>query len=130
MTTDRGPSRLLLLPAVGFFALFALAPMVIVLALSFFAWDGLGPPVWAGLANWTRFASDAVTHQAIWLSLQVMVASWLFQTPVSLLLGVYLAGRQGHRALLGAVYILPLLLSSAATSACSAPPATSWAYRC
>lgn len=38
----------------------------------------------------------------------------LLQTPVSLLLGVYLAGRQRYRAILGAVYILPLLLSAAA----------------
>jgi raffinose/stachyose/melibiose transport system permease protein len=104
----------LLLPAVGFFALFALAPMMIVLVLSFFAWDGLGPPRWAGLANWSRFASDAVTHQAIWLSIKVMVFSWILQTPVSLLLGVYLAGKQRYRAVLGAVYVLPLLLSAAA----------------
>jgi raffinose/stachyose/melibiose transport system permease protein len=111
---NRGPTRLLLLPAVAFFGVFALAPMAIVLVLSFFSWDGLNAPTPAGFGNWVRFAHDAVTHQAIWLSIKVIVFSWLLQTPISLLLGVYLAGRQRNRAVLGAVYILPLLLSAAA----------------
>jgi raffinose/stachyose/melibiose transport system permease protein len=114
VTSLGAPRRWLLLPATAFFAVFALAPMAIVLALSFFAWDGLGTPTPVGLANWTRFLHDPVTHQAIWLSIKVMALSWLLQTPVSLLLGVYLAGRQRYRAVLGAVYILPLLLSAAA----------------
>ncbi len=114
MTTHAAPSRMLLLPALAFFGLFALAPMLIVVALSFFSWDGLAAPQWAGLANWSRFVHDSVTHQAIWLSVKVMLLSWLLQTPTSLLLGVFLAGRQRYRAVLGAVYILPLLLSAAA----------------
>ena len=44
----------------------------------------------------------------------MVVLSWLIQTPVSLLLGVYLAGKQRYRALLAVIFFIPLLLSSVA----------------
>src|SRR5690606_1057654 len=40
--------------------------------------------------------------------------SWLVQTPLSILLGTFLAGNQRYRAVLGVVYFIPLMLSSAA----------------
>lgn len=112
--TRSGPSPLLVVPALAFFAVFALAPMVIVALLSFFSWDGLNAPRPVGLDNWSRFIHDTVTRDSILRSVQVVVLSWIVQTPVSLLLGVFLAGRQRYRAVLGTVYFVPLLLSSAA----------------
>jgi raffinose/stachyose/melibiose transport system permease protein len=44
----------------------------------------------------------------------VMIASWAVQTPMSILLGTFLAGHQRYRAMLSVVYFIPLLLSSAA----------------
>ncbi len=111
-----GPSLLLGLPAVVLFAGFALLPMVLVAVLTLFQWDGLGTPTFIGLDNWQRFASDSVLQQALWLSLKVMVVNWLIQTPVSLLLGVFLAGHHRYREILAVVYFVPLLLSSAAIS--------------
>ena len=43
-----------------------------------------------------------------------MALSWLVQTPMSILLGVFLAGHQRYRGLLAVLYFIPLLLSSAA----------------
>ena len=43
-----------------------------------------------------------------------MVLSWLVQTPMSLLMGVFVAGHQRYRAFLAVLYFVPLLLSSAA----------------
>jgi raffinose/stachyose/melibiose transport system permease protein len=43
-----------------------------------------------------------------------MVISWAVQTPLSLLLGVFVAGRQRYRALLAVFYFVPLLISTAA----------------
>jgi raffinose/stachyose/melibiose transport system permease protein len=45
-----------------------------------------------------------------------MIVSWLVQTPISLLLGVFTAGSQRYRAALAVLYFLPLLLSSAAVA--------------
>jgi raffinose/stachyose/melibiose transport system permease protein len=110
----QGPSFLMAVPALAFFVVFALAPMVLVVFLSLTQWDGLGSPSWAGFKNWTRIATDPVTRNAVWLTIKVMVYSWLIQTPVSLLLGVFIAGKQRYRALLAVIYFVPLLLSTAA----------------
>jgi raffinose/stachyose/melibiose transport system permease protein len=110
----QGPSFLMAVPALAFFVIFALAPMVLVVLLSLAKWDGLGSPSWAGFANWKRIATDPVTRNAVWLTIKVMVFSWLIQTPTSLLLGVFIAGKQRYRALLAVMYFVPLLLSTAA----------------
>jgi raffinose/stachyose/melibiose transport system permease protein len=109
-----GPSPLLTVPALAFFAFFAILPLAGVVALSFTTWDGLGSPTWAGLGNWSRILKDPVMHHALGLTLVLTVATWLVQCPVSLLLGVLMAGRQRYRALLSVLYFLPLLFSAAA----------------
>ena len=109
-----GAYRLMVLPALVLFGLFALLPMAIVVLLSFTRWDGLTTPAWAGTANWAHLFTDPETRHSIWLTLQVVVLSWLIQTPISLLLGVYLAGKQRYRALLAVIFFIPLLLSSVA----------------
>ena len=112
--SGHGPSLLFSLPALVFFGLFAVVPLVGVVVLSFATWDGLGTPSFAGLDNWTRILTDPVTHQAIRLTLLLTVATWLVQFPISILLGVFMAGAQRYRALLSVLFFLPLLFSAAA----------------
>ncbi|PXY21428.1 ABC transporter [Prauserella muralis] len=109
-----GPSGIMAVPALLFFGVFALVPLVGVVLLSFVSWDGISGMSWAGLVNWFNVLGDSMTYQALWLSVQVMVLSWLVQTPISMLLGVFIAARGRYRALLGVLYFLPMLLSSAA----------------
>jgi raffinose/stachyose/melibiose transport system permease protein len=104
----------MVLPALALFTVFALLPMVIVAVLSFTRWNGLTSPSWTGLANWSNLFGSSVTRHSMWLSAQVMALSWVIQTPVSLLLGVFLAGRQRYRAVMAVAYFVPLLLSTAA----------------
>lgn len=105
---------LLVLPAVAFFTVFALIPVLAAAYLSFLHWDGVGAPEWAGAKNWVRAFSDSVTIHSIVLTVQVIVLSWVVQTPLSLLLGTFLAGQQRYRAAFGVVYFLPLLFSAVA----------------
>jgi xylobiose transport system permease protein len=102
------------IPGVLFFLFFAAAPMVIVAYLSFTDWDGISTPTWVGTDNWSRLLKDDGMRNAVWLSLLLTVFTWLFQTPVALLLGVWAAGRQRNRAVLSSVFFLPLLASSVA----------------
>lgn len=113
-TPLHGPSGLFALPALLFFGSFAIIPLIGVIVLSFMKWDGLSNPTWAGLSNWQVAISDPLTYNAIKLSVVVMVASWLVQTPLSLALGIFMASRQRYRELLSVLYFLPLLFSSAA----------------
>lgn len=102
------------LPGVLFFAAFALVPMVLAVYLSFCDWDGLTAPRFTGLDNWTTLLGDPQMHRAAGLTALLILASWAFQTPAALLLGVWAAGRQRNRAVLSAVFFIPLLLSSTA----------------
>jgi raffinose/stachyose/melibiose transport system permease protein len=58
--------------------------------------------------------TDPGLPHALWVTFLVMALSWLVQTPISLLIGVFVAGHQRYRALLSVLFFVPLLLSSAA----------------
>jgi raffinose/stachyose/melibiose transport system permease protein len=107
---------ILVLPALIFFIAFAFIPMIGVLLLSFTDWDGISPITFAGFASWFQVFTDPGTYNALWLTIALMIITWLVQTPISLLLGVFVAGHQRYRALLAVLYFLPLLLSSAAVA--------------
>lgn len=104
------------LPATIFFALFALVPLAAVVVLSFTSWSGLGDPKFVGFENWETLIADPVMLKSLWLSLLFIVLGVITQTPLSILLGVWAAGNQRNRAILSAIYFVPLLLSSAAIS--------------
>ncbi|MEU0140738.1 sugar ABC transporter permease, partial [Streptomyces albidoflavus] len=117
--TPAGPARpgfLWAVPAAVFFGLFAVVPLVMVAVLSFAEWDGLSGPRFAGLDNWRTLLDDPVMVKSLWLSVLLTGLGVLVQTPLSILLGVWAAGRQRNRAVLSAVYFLPMLLSIAAVS--------------
>lgn len=110
------PHPILLLPAVLMYAAFALIPLAVALWLSFTDWNAISDPQWVGLDNWFRILGGDNFVNGLVLSLQVIVVSWVVQTPISLLLGVFTAGHQRYRAVLAALYFIPLILSSAATA--------------
>ncbi|MEU3610022.1 sugar ABC transporter permease [Streptomyces sp. NPDC035033] len=103
-------------PAAVFFGLFALVPLLLVVVLSFTRWNGLGSPEFAGLENWNKLLDDPVMVKSLWLSLVLTVLGVAVQTPLSILLGVWAAGHQRNRAVLSAIYFVPLLLSITAVS--------------
>ncbi|MCC8251450.1 carbohydrate ABC transporter permease [Saccharothrix luteola] len=113
MSSQR-PSAWYAVPAFAFFALFAALPMLLVIYLSFTAWDGLGSPAINGGENWSRLLEDSEARASVWRTLVLMVVSWLVQTPIALLIGVWAAGKQRSRAVLSSIFFLPLLLSTAA----------------
>lgn len=88
--------------------------MVIAVYLSFTQWNGLSPEVWVGWKNWIALFSDSITGHALILSFELMVLSWVIQTPISILLGIFMAGRQRYRSVLGVFYFIPLLFSTVA----------------
>jgi len=102
------------LPALIVFVAFGVVPLLGVVGLSFTTWDGLGAITPSGLTSWTAVLTDPGLPHALWVTFLVMALSWLVQTPISLLIGVFVAGHQRYRALLAVLFFIPLLLSSAA----------------
>ena len=102
------------LPALVLFVAFGVVPLLGVLALSFTTWDGIGAIQWTGLTSWSSTLRNPGLPHALYVTFQVMFLSWAFQTPLSILIGVFLAGHQRYRGLFAILYFIPLLLSSAA----------------
>jgi raffinose/stachyose/melibiose transport system permease protein len=118
-TSSRGGGRSgaliwMALPALLVFVAFAVVPLVGVLLLSFTSWDGIGVIRPAGFASWRSVLTDPGLLHALWVTFVVMALSWAVQTPLSILLGVFLAGHQRYREFLAVLFVIPLLLSSAA----------------
>ena len=103
-------------PGLVFFGVFALLPMAGVVYLSLTAWDGVTAPRFIGWHNWSRFLGDHQMIQSTLVTAVLLVGNIAVQAPISILLGVWSAGRQRNRAVLSAVFFLPLLLSTAATA--------------
>ena len=103
-------------PATLFFLLFAIVPLVLVVVLAFTNWNGLSAPQFNGISNFSKLLDDPVMRQSIGLTLLLTALGVLVQTPVSLLLGVWAAGHQRNRAVLSAIFFIPLLLSLTAVS--------------
>ena len=99
-------------PALVFYLAFAIIPLFIALYYSFTSWNGLSTATWIGFGNWIALFSDHVTLNSLNLTIQVMIISWIVQTPISILLGVFLAGKQPYRNVFGVLYFLPLLFSA------------------
>ncbi len=111
---QHGPVAWMILPALIVFLVFAVFPLLGVLALSFTKWDGLGAIHPTGFDNWISVLRDPDLLHSLWVTFEVAFYSWLVQTPISILLGVFMAGRHRYRAVLAVFFFVPLLLSAAA----------------
>ncbi|GAA3764908.1 carbohydrate ABC transporter permease [Salinactinospora qingdaonensis] len=108
------PGILWAAPALVFFGLFGLGPVVVVAYLSFTQWNGLETPVWVGMENWQALPGDPNVGHGLLISLGLTSLCWLTQTPLAIMFGAWAAGKQRIRAVASAIFFLPLLLSTAA----------------
>ena len=104
------------LPAVLMFIGFGVIPLLGVLVLSFTTWDGIGDITPSGLTSWRATLTDPGLQHALYVTFLIMILSWLVQTPLSILIGVFLAAHKRYRGFLAVLFFIPLLLSSAAIS--------------
>ncbi|MBM2619773.1 sugar ABC transporter permease [Actinoplanes sp. LDG1-06] len=102
------------LPAFVWFVIFGIVPLLGVLALSFTTWNGIGEIQPSGLDSWKATLTDPGLPHALWVTFLIMALSWAVQTPMSILIGVFLATSKRYREFLAVLFFIPLLLSSAA----------------
>lgn len=100
-------------PAFAFYALFVLAPLGHSVYLSFFNWDGVTKPTWAGLANYRSLIADSEIRQAFVHSLVLIV----FFSIVPVMIGLVLASALSRMKVFGltafrAVLFLPQVIPS------------------
>jgi raffinose/stachyose/melibiose transport system permease protein len=100
-------------PASVLFGALVLVPVVVAVWLSFVRWNGVGAAHFVGLGNWSELFSDPTAGASLERTGILVGASWVLQEPIAIAVGIYIAGRQRHRAVLSALYFLPLLISGA-----------------
>jgi raffinose/stachyose/melibiose transport system permease protein len=99
-------------PPLLLFVLFIVVPMIIAVVLSFMNWNGAGNPTWAGVANWKQFFTDSQAHSSLWITVELVVFSYIVQTPISIGLGLFTAGKGRLKSIYASIYVLPMLIST------------------
>jgi raffinose/stachyose/melibiose transport system permease protein len=100
-------------PPMLLFGLFIVVPLIAAALLSLVRWNGLGTPEWVGGSNWAQFFRDPVARTSLTVTAKVVVLSYLVQTPISIALGLFTAGRQRYKTVYATIFVLPLLMSTA-----------------
>ncbi|HEY3867663.1 MAG TPA: sugar ABC transporter permease [Actinocrinis sp.] len=88
---------------------FLIAPVVIVLILSFFQWNFLTPPHWVGFANFTTMTKDDHVFRALLVTVYYVLWNIPLQTLMALGLAILLNRRLPALGLFRALYVLPYM---------------------
>jgi multiple sugar transport system permease protein len=86
---------------------FLLLPMVIVLVLSFFHWELLSDPTFAGLDNYVRLFGDAETWHSVWVTVLYVLLSIPLQTVLAMGLAVMLNQRVKGVKIFRSMFVVP-----------------------
>lgn len=105
----------LIIPGLTFYAAFVLWPIVRTVQLSFQQWDGLLPPTWVGLSNFSALSTDPAIWSAFKVSGVMVLFSCLLPVAVALgLVGLIARTRVRGLSLLRFVYFMPYTVALAA----------------
>jgi raffinose/stachyose/melibiose transport system permease protein len=92
---------LFVLPALGFYGVFVLQPLVLTIEYSFYRWDGVGPATWIGLANYAAVLSEPKLVETLFNAFRLVI----FFSLIPVGLGLVTAGviQRVARGRLGAI---------------------------
>lgn len=101
-----------LLPALLFYTVFVIYPIVRSFFYGFYDWNGLRQPVYIGLKNF----KDILTDQVFWLSFKnnifVVVASVFGQIPLGLIIAIVLNRKLKGAGFFRSAFFMPMILST------------------
>ena len=113
-TGERVISYVFILPALVLVVVLLLVPMFQNVYYSFFDWDGIAKPVFAGVSNYAKFLVDrdflvSLRNTVIWVGFTLV-----FPVLGGLLVAVFVDGVRGERVF-KSVFFIPLTISFVAT---------------
>lgn len=102
-----------LAPAVFFYGLFLMVPLLGTVALSFFEWSGFSVSSieWAGLANFRELRDDSIFWRSLQHNLQFLAGSVVLKTVVALVVALALDQNLPFSNFLRGVYLMPTVIS-------------------
>ncbi|MBO3749982.1 sugar ABC transporter permease [Streptosporangiaceae bacterium NEAU-GS5] len=87
MRTSRLVGWLFVAPALAFYAVFVLRPILLTLQYSLYEWDGIGPSSWVGLGNYGAVFTDPDLFDAVLNAVKLIA----FFSAIPVLLGLAIA---------------------------------------
>ena len=97
------------LPSLIGVILFLLVPVVIVLVLSFFRWNFLQPPQWAGFSNFVTMSRNDHVFHALLVTAYYVLWNIPIQTAMALGLAILLNRKMPALGFFRALYVLPFM---------------------
>jgi ABC-type sugar transport system permease subunit len=110
---DSLPPALFLLPAAIVLVLFMGVPMVNAIILSFQSWNGMSPPVWAGLNNYATLFKDKLFLVALGNTAYFTIITVIFQSTIPLLIASLLNSGVRGSTVFRTLYFMPVIISLA-----------------
>jgi raffinose/stachyose/melibiose transport system permease protein len=108
---------LFLLPAFAFFFIFLIYPILRAGYVSFFDWNGFGPPTdYVALENYQGIFQDIVFRRSLLHSLAIVVLSITLQLPLALGLALIVSHNVRGRVFFRTIYFLPFVLAEVSTA--------------
>lgn len=105
---------LFIMPFFLVFAVFGLYPILYTFYFSFQQWDGLMPPVAAGLKNFQRLIKDRVFYLSVWNTLRIWIGNFIPQMLLALILSaIFTFNKLRGMKFFRAAYYLPNLITAA-----------------
>ncbi len=103
-----------LIPALFLFGLFFIYPIINVVTMSFFDWNGITTPEFTGLANYKDIFSDKVFIRSIINNVIWALAACCIQVTLALLMALILSRKPRFWQFFRTVYFLPQVISGIA----------------
>jgi ABC-type sugar transport system permease subunit len=101
-----------ILPAITLFGIFRLYPIAFGLYLSFHEWNGIGPMVFRGLANFQQaILGDSTFHRALWNNVVYAAGTVTGKNIIALALAVALNGPIRGRTVFRTALFMPVVMS-------------------
>jgi ABC-type sugar transport system permease subunit len=105
-----------LAPNVAIFTVFMILPIVGAVVLSFFDWDLMSPPVFAGLDNYSAIAADPKAINSIIKTAYLVLIGVVPTVIVSFLLAVLINTSFPGIRVIRTIYMMPLVISFVASA--------------
>jgi raffinose/stachyose/melibiose transport system permease protein len=103
---------LLVGPALLFFALFVIFPVVMAAYYGFFSWAGFGVPTdFVGFRNYLTILTDPTFREALWHNAVIVVLSLLFQGPIAILMALLLNRKLRGQSIIRVLIFVPYVIS-------------------
>jgi raffinose/stachyose/melibiose transport system permease protein len=103
---------LFILPAVAFFVVFSLVPLVNAVSYSFYKWDGVGRKIYLGLGNYIAMAKEPLMGLSLFNNAAYTLGIILFGVFPGIFLAHLLTREARGRLFYRTVYFLPRIVSA------------------